>query len=81
MKLFTLKLGKYNKFISAIVGLVAIVGVATFDGDLTDSEAAVILSAAITAGGVLGVRNKYSEEVQRILDEYAASKADEGRNS
>lgn len=72
MKLFTIKLGKYNKFIMAIAGFVAVVGFTTFDGEVSDAEAAAIVSAAITAGGVFGVRNRTLDEIQAKADKYAA---------
>lgn len=72
MKLFAIKLGKYNKFVMAIVGFVAVVGVVSFDGEITDAEAAAIVSAGITAGGVFGVRNRTLDEIQAKADEYAA---------
>lgn len=72
MKLFAFKLGRYNKFLMAIVGFVAVVGVCTFDGEVSDAEAAAIVSAAITAGGVFGVRNRTLDEIQDKADEYAS---------
>lgn len=74
MKLFAFKLGRYRKFILAIVGFVSVVGVAAFDGEISDAEAAAIVSASITAGGVFGVRNRTLDEIQAKADEYAKSR-------
>lgn len=74
---FRIKLKGYSKFVAAIAGFVAVIGVAALDGEITDSEAAVILSAAITAGAVFRAPNKTVEEIQKALDEYAAKKGGE----
>lgn len=73
MNLFVLKIGKYNKFVMALVGFAAVIGVAAFDGAITDAEAAAIVSAAITAGGVFGLRNRTLDDIQDKADQYKST--------
>lgn len=73
MNLFVLKIGKYNKFVMALVGFAAVIGVTAFDGAITDAEAAAIVSAAITAGGVFGLRNRTLDEIQDKADQYKST--------
>src|SRR6478735_8082766 len=49
---------KYNKFLVALAGFVAVAALAVSDGKLTGEEDSALVGAAIVALGVLGIRNK-----------------------
>lgn len=74
MKLFTIKLGRYKKFIAAFASVIAIVGFAAIDGEIDSQEAAGIVSASIAAAAVLGFRNKTLDEVKAAADKLAEEK-------
>lgn len=56
---------KYNKFIVAIAGFVAVLAFAVQDGTLSDQEIGQVGSAAIAALAVFGVRNKTLSDITK----------------
>lgn len=59
---------KYNKFVAALAGVVAIIAAATYDGKVDYQEAAGIASSAVAALAVFGVKNKQLDAVKKEAD-------------
>jgi hypothetical protein len=64
-----MNLAKYNKFIVAIAGVVAVVAVSLSDGKLSKDEDLAIASAAVAALGVFQIKNKYVTEAEKLAQD------------
>lgn len=65
----------YRKFVAAVAAFVAVLAIAVSDGSIDTQEGAGLLSAAIGAAAVFGLRNKYVDLVKDEADAIAKPKA------
>lgn len=64
----------YKKFVAALATFVAVLAIAVSDGTIDGQEGAGLVSAAIGAAAVFGLRNKYLDQVQDAADDLSKPK-------